>query len=216
MCAEASPSTDLDDDHKLLLRCVLPLLKSRNSGVVLAVASIYQYLGPGGNVEDSLVGKAVVRVMRNHREIQFVVLTNIAVMAAENPAMFRKYIKDFYVAVCAAPGEPCLQPYDSLAAQDTEPAFIRKLKMEILALLVSGENSGLILKEFTRYVADANADFVVASVLAVGRIADAMPDLTPRVLGGLMGLVNHPAEAVVAASVVVIRQLLQRHPANEV
>jgi hypothetical protein len=104
VCAEAAPSTDLDEDHKLLLRCVLPLLKSRNSGVVLAVASIYQYLGPGGNVEDSLVGKAVVRVMRNHREIEFVVLTNIAVMAAENPGMFRKYIKDFYVTVRAYMG----------------------------------------------------------------------------------------------------------------
>lgn len=88
--------------------------------------------------------------------------------------------------------------------------------MEILALLVSGENSGLIMKEFTRYVADADPNFVVACVLAVGRIADSMPDLAPRVLGGLMGLVNHPNESVVAASVVVIRQLLQRHPANDV
>lgn len=88
--------------------------------------------------------------------------------------------------------------------------------MEILAQLVSGENSGLILKEFTRYVADANADFVVASVFAVGRIANAMPELASRVLGGLMSLVNHPNESIVAASVVVIRQLLQSHPANEV
>lgn len=103
-----------------------------------------------------------------------------------------------------------------VCVQDTEPGFIRKLKMEVLASLVSGENSGLVMKEFTRYVADADPAFVVASVLAVGRIADAMPELAPRVLGGLMGLVNHSHERVVAASVVVIRQLLQRHPANEV
>lgn len=225
LCADEEAAAELDPDHKLLLRCVLPLLKSRNSGVVLGVASIYQYLSAGGGVEDNLIGKALVHVMRNHREVEFVVLSNIASIAATNPGMFRKYLKDFYVGVRCVPLRParCVAALECLSCccrllfvQDTEPGFIRKQKMEVLALLVSGENSGLIMKEFTRYVADSDPGFVVASVLAVGRIADAMPDLAPRVLGGLMGLINHPHEGVVAASVVVIRQLLQRHPANEV
>lgn len=97
--AEEGSAVELDDDHKLLLRCVLPLLKSRNSGVVLAVASVYQYMGPGNSLEDGLIGRALVRTMRSHREIEFVMLSNIVSMAASNPGMFRKYIKDFYVAV---------------------------------------------------------------------------------------------------------------------
>jgi vesicle coat complex subunit len=90
------------------------------------------------------------------------------------------------------------------------------MKVDILALLASEENCGLLLKEFTRYVADSNVEFVCVAVQAIGRIADAMPHLAPRILGGLMGLVSHRNETVVAASVVVIRQLLQRHPNNEV
>ena len=90
------------------------------------------------------------------------------------------------------------------------------MKLDILSLLASEDNSGLLLKEFTRYVADSNIEFVTAAVHAIGRIADAMPHLSTRILGGLMGLVSHNSEAVVAASVVVIRQLLQRHPNNEV
>jgi vesicle coat complex subunit len=100
--------------------------------------------------------------------------------------------------------------------QDTEPVFVRTVKLDILVLLASEENCGMLLKEFTRYVADPNPAFVVAAVHAVGRIADSLPHSTSRILGGLMALVNHPQETVVAASVVVIRQLLQRNPDNEV
>lgn len=89
----------MDEDHKLFLRCCMPLLKSRNAGVVLAVASVVQYIGPGNSLEEGLVGKALVRVMRNHREVQFVVLNNILALASASPAMFRKHIKDFYVSV---------------------------------------------------------------------------------------------------------------------
>ena len=37
--------------------------------------------------------------MRNHREIQFVVLSNVVELARQTPDLFRKYIKDFYISV---------------------------------------------------------------------------------------------------------------------
>ena len=58
------------------------------------------------------------------------------------------------------------------------------MKLDILSLLASEDNSGLLLKEFTRYVADSNIEFVTAAVHAIGRIADAMPHLSTRILGG--------------------------------
>ena len=78
---------------------MFPLLKSRNSGVVLAVASLFHYIGTGSSLEQEAVGRALVRVMRNHRGIQFIILSNISVFAATAPNMFRKYLKDFYAAV---------------------------------------------------------------------------------------------------------------------
>ena len=42
---EQDTEGDLDPDHRLALKSSLPLLKSRNSGVVLAVVSLHFYCG---------------------------------------------------------------------------------------------------------------------------------------------------------------------------
>ena len=75
----------LEDDHKLALTSSLPLLKSRNSGVVLAVCSLHYHCGAPTNEERETIGRALVRILRNRPEIQYVVLKSIAVMASERP-----------------------------------------------------------------------------------------------------------------------------------
>ncbi len=54
----------LPEDHALLLRVSLVLLRSRNAGVVLAVAAMHQYIGDGNRVTQHKIGRALVRVMR--------------------------------------------------------------------------------------------------------------------------------------------------------
>jgi AP-3 complex subunit beta len=60
----------LHPDHQLLLRSSLPLLKSRNSGVVLAVCSLHYYCGVSSIDARQKIGKALVRIHRDRREIQ--------------------------------------------------------------------------------------------------------------------------------------------------
>jgi hypothetical protein len=55
-----------------LLRAALPLLQSRNNGVVTAVASLYFYLAP--RAEMPKVGKAMARLLKNPREVRLVVI----------------------------------------------------------------------------------------------------------------------------------------------
>jgi hypothetical protein len=95
----------LQDDHALLLRVCLPLLRSRNSGVVLAVAALHHYVGPRDRAVLGRIGRALVRVMRGHREVTYVVLTNCVEFARAQPDMFRRYLKDFFIAVR---GQRCL------------------------------------------------------------------------------------------------------------
>lgn len=61
----------------LLYRCSLPLLKSRNSGVVLAVCTAHYYCSSRTGSTMNQIAKAMVRILRNRREIQFVVLDAI-------------------------------------------------------------------------------------------------------------------------------------------
>ena len=89
--------SNLDPDHKLILKSSLPLLKSRNAGVVLGVSILHYYCGTQSNKILHQVGKALIRILRNRREIQYVVLNCIRSMSKERPDMFRSYLRDFFM-----------------------------------------------------------------------------------------------------------------------
>lgn len=102
--AEARSAMDedgamLDDDHRLLLRSSLPLMKSRNSGVVLAVCSLHYYCGVTSIKIRSTMGKSLVRIYHDRREIQFVVLNSIRLLVWECPSAFTPFLNDFFVKV---------------------------------------------------------------------------------------------------------------------
>jgi len=182
---------ELDEDHRLLLRSSIPLLKSRNSAVVLAVSTLHYYCGTQSVATCTLIGKSLVRIMRNQREIQYVVLSVISSMATARPGMFLPFLQDFFVRA-------------------TDPSYARKLKLDILTSLVTEDTVGVILREFQAYVRHVDKGFVTMTVRALGRVADAMPSVSEKCLKGLMRLVRSSNEKVVAESVIVIRQLLQQ------
>ena len=90
---------ELDEDHKLLLQSSRPLLKSRNAGVVLAVCSLHYYCGVSSVKARSAIGKALVRIHRDRREIQYVVLSCIRTLVVECPSAFAPFLQDFFVKV---------------------------------------------------------------------------------------------------------------------
>ncbi len=92
---------DVDEDHRLLLRSSLPLLKSRNAAVVMAVCSLHYYCGVSSVKIRSAMGKALVRIHRDRREIQFVVLTSIRTLVQQCPSAFGPFLNDFFVKVCS-------------------------------------------------------------------------------------------------------------------
>ena len=44
---------ELEPDHATLLSSTMPLLRSRNAGVVVAVATLFHYLAPRSQVDES-------------------------------------------------------------------------------------------------------------------------------------------------------------------
>jgi AP-3 complex subunit beta len=179
---------DLDPDHRLLLKSAQPLLQSRNNGVVMAVASLYYYLAP--TMEASKVGKSLVRILRANREVQYVVLSNIASMSATRPGMFEQHLSEFFVDA-------------------GDPEFTRALKLEVLTNIANESNISRILREFKEYVKSEDKAFVTATIQAIGRCASRIEEVTSSCMQGLMALMSNPAEAVIGESVVVIKTLLQ-------
>ena len=163
--------------------------------MVLAVCSLHYYCGAQTEATCAQLGKSLVRISRNRREIAFVVLQAIAAMARERPAMFRPFLPDFFVKA-------------------TDPSFCRTLKLDILTALVDAGNVTPVLRELQSYVKHGDKGFVCAAVCAVGRVADAQPAVAHRCLHGLMGLLACVrSEKVAGQAVVAIRQLLQQRRA---
>lgn len=186
--------SELDEDHRLLLKQASQLLQSSNTGVIVAVSSLMWSLAPCAEL--AKVVKPLVRLARNKRNIQYIVLINIATMASSLPLLFRPYLKDFLIF-----------PH--------EPRYIKDLKLDILTCITSEANIGVLMKEFTCYTQDPDKEFVVKCIQAIGRCAQAMPGIAERCIRGLMALVVKNAHAgVVAQSIVVIRQLLQSQSSN--
>jgi AP-3 complex subunit beta len=94
------PATDsrFQSDHKMALRASMPLLKSRNAAVVLAVCCLHFYCGSSDDANSTAqISKALVRILRNRRETQAVVLRSILAMAQLRPHLFAGYVADFFV-----------------------------------------------------------------------------------------------------------------------
>lgn len=184
---------DLDPDHRLVLRSAFPLLKSRNSGVVLGVCALHYYCSAQGDRNNQQVGKALVRILRNHREIQYVVLTSIHTMARDRPVIFRPFLSEFFV-------------------KSSDPVFNRLLKLDILTSICFKENVTPILKELQVYIKGSNESLAIATVRAVGRVVDCDPDVAGICMEGLMHLLlSSKSENIIGETVTVLRQLIQQN-----
>uniref|UniRef100_A0A8C5WXI1 Adaptor related protein complex 3 subunit beta 2 n=1 Tax=Laticauda laticaudata TaxID=8630 RepID=A0A8C5WXI1_LATLA len=183
----------MDPDHRLLLRNTKPLLQSRNAAVVMSVAQLYFHLAPKAEV--GVIAKALVRLLRSHSEVQFVVLQNVATMSIKRRGMFEPYLKSFYI-------------------RSTDPTQIKILKLEVLTNLANETNISTILREFQTYIRSMDKDFVAATIQAIGRCATNIGRVRDTCLNGLVQLLSNRDELVVAESVVVIKKLLQMQPSQ--
>ena len=187
-------SVPMEPDHRMLLNCCLPLLRSRNSAVVLGVVSLLWNCGKRSRLAMENIVSSLVRLLFQSREVQYYALTAILPLAAESPDYFRPFLDSFFVNSAG------------------DPQYIRLLKLDILTLLVTERNADLVLSEFECYVSHSDKQFVAATIRAVGRIVNQLPSIANHCLEGLTSLMFSSEPVVVAQSVVVTRTILQQHP----
>ncbi|CAF1606473.1 unnamed protein product [Adineta ricciae] len=181
----------MDSDHRLLLRCTKPLLQSRNSAVVMAVAQLYHYVAPRSEIH--VIANALIRLLRHHREIQTIVLKCIASMAEKNKDIFGPFLKAFYV-------------------RSSDSSHVKRYKLEILTTLACATNISTVLRELQTYVLSPDKEFAAQTIHAIGRCASTIPEVTEACLNGLVGYMSKKDETIVAESVVVVKKLLQINP----
>jgi AP-3 complex subunit beta len=186
--SDGVPVPELDADHALLLKQAGQLIYSRNAGVILEVSTMFFALAPEEDCPKVI--KPLVRMVRNRREIAFILLTNISTMASQRPELFRPFMRDFFIS-------------------SSDPRYIRDLKLDILSNIAADSNIGGMLKEFEVYMRDPDKKFVSQVVESLSRCAQLLPEIAERCMDLLMRQVSSREPNVVARSVVSIRQLLQ-------
>ncbi|KAG5441193.1 AP-3 complex subunit beta-2 [Clonorchis sinensis] len=178
----------LQADYALLVNSCRFLLQSRTTAVVVAVAQLLFRLEAKEHFPG--VAKALIRCLRGSREVQYVVLCNIATLSMVHRGLFEPFQRSFYVFA-------------------DDPLQVKLIKLEILTNLVTEATSSTILHEFQHYVNSSDQEFVISTIQAIGRCASSIPQIADICLGGLVRLMSRPDEKVVAECVVILRKLLQ-------
>ncbi|KAK7998305.1 CMGC kinase [Apiospora arundinis] len=172
----------------------VPLLQSRNSGVVLAVARCYANIGTPEYTRTA-VGP-LVALIRSAQDIEQIALYNIVSVCLVHPASFVKYASHFLVR-----------------ATDSAPVW--ELKLEILTLIFPHaplHTKSLILNELEHFSRGTNKALVREAVRAIGRCAQTDPATAPRCLRLLLGQITSLDGTLAAESLTVIRHLIQQDP----
>ncbi|ODA77866.1 hypothetical protein RJ55_06468 [Drechmeria coniospora] len=188
----SSQSQSLHPDLSLLLTSVRPLLQSRNSAVVVAVARCYLEIGTADYL--SLAVGPLVALLRGAHDIRQIALYNTVSVCLVRPADFVKYASHFLV-------------------KSTDTAPVWELKLEILALIFPHSPTqlkSLILKELEHFSRGSNKTLVREAVRAIGRCAQTDTAMAPRCLKLLLGQITSLDGTLAAESLTVIRHLIQQ------
>lgn len=187
---------ELDPDHKLLIASCKNLIFSMNSQVVLSVVTLLHYCAPPSDCLDAI--RALIQFINfSRREITYCILANISTMAADRADLFAGHYKDFFIKFI-------------------EAGFIKELKLDILSKITTDSNVNHILHEFEAYAQAPDIKFRCAAIEAMGRCSSMIPDVAEKTMQSLMSLLSPANQSpdVVASSVVVIRQIIQRNPSR--
>ena len=190
--ARKNPEQMITDDHRLLLRNSWPLLQSRNSAVVMAVAALQFDFAP--SYEHHRCAKALVFCMRSTRSSsEYVILNNVATFAYKYPAVFSSHFTGFFVRA-------------------SDPLHVKCLKLNVLTEIIKEDQIPELLKELQAYLRDNEMSFVSNAIFALGRCAQKYPKIKERILKSLMVLSTHSSDEVSSNSVQVILGIAQSRP----
>lgn len=186
----------LDLDLELLLKSIKPLLQSRNSAVVVAVARCYVNLGTQEYI--NLAIGPLIALSRGPQDIQHIALYNIVSVCLLRPEAFAKYASHFLV-------------------HSTDPPQVWELKLELLTLIFphcGPDIKSLILNELEHFSRDSDKGLVREAVRAVGRCAQSDSLTSARCLRLLLKHITSLDGNLVAESLTVIRHLIQQDPGS--
>ncbi|KAK3166627.1 hypothetical protein QOZ80_1AG0048270 [Eleusine coracana subsp. coracana] len=193
-----------NDDIAILLKSTSPLLWSRNTGVILAAASVHWIMAPIEELK-RIVGP-ILFTLRSSHDAAYVMLGNILVFAKRMPSLFAPFYDDFFINA-------------------SDPYLTRALKLEILTSIATEQSIPAIFEEFQDYIKDPDRKFVADTVAAIALCAQKIPSISSNCIEGLLGLVFYESsisdsvqfdgeDAVLVQAILSIKAIVKMNPVS--
>ena len=180
---------------------IMNVLESRlshnNCAVVLATAKIFLQITLNfpevyQQVLERIKMPLITLISGSSYEVSYVVLSHLHLLVKRAPVLFTEDYKSFF-------------------CHYNDPAYVKRLKIDMLTEVVDPQNTYEIVNELTEYVTDVDIPIAKESIKAVGKIAlkgDALGEIIDRLLQFLgMGI-----DYVTAEALVQVRNILRRFP----
>ena len=186
----AQKHLSVPEDLVLLLRSSWPLLRSRNTGVIVAVVGLN--LDMGNPSVRAHMAEALVFALRSSRQAcHYLLLDSISYLIGLDKALFEQYLSAFFVNV-----------NDSL--------HVRAQKLHALSSIVTPDTVDTLLRELQAYIRDSAEGFVANVVRTIGRVGSEIPKVRKRSLATLVMLTRHPSDLVAAEAVQTVLAMVDR------
>ncbi|KAI8899528.1 Clathrin/coatomer adaptor, adaptin-like protein [Globomyces pollinis-pini] len=184
----------MDPDHALFIHSLKPLLYSQNPLVVLMVTTIFFDLG----MMDLkiLSSRSLMRCLTRPKEEQYMILESIKSFITIDPIPWHPYLKSFAVYT-----------------QETE--VTQNLKLDILDLLLTEDNSLWILSEFQSYARSSNLDLALRSMKVWGRFVTRIPAMAQPTLETLISLLSNGNDNIIGEAIIMIRRILHTENSSQ-
>ncbi|KAH0789492.1 Adaptin N terminal region family protein [Histomonas meleagridis] len=186
------------EEANFLIDRLIPFLKHSNSSVVIgSFRCIYSYLEISKrNVNElfqQIIPPFITLISSESVEIQFVVLRTLTTFVTKYPHILANEVRTFF-------------------CKYNDPSFIRMEKLEIILIICTARNVGLILEELEEYCNSVDVQFVKKTIRIIGKIAIKIPASSRKCIDILMKLVDNKADYAIEQSIVVISNLLRNYP----
>lgn len=200
----------------LLAERISPRLSHSNSAVVLTSIRVILYLMNYISDEKQVTALSkklsppLVTLLSKPPEVQYLALRNAILILQKRPEVLRNDIRVFF-------------------CKYNDPIYVKVTKLELIFMLASKENIGVVLAELReyvdfcfilwgcadcryRYASEIDVHFVRKAVRAIGKLAIKIESAARQCIDTLLELVHAKVPYIVQEATVVIRNIFRKYP----
>uniref|UniRef100_A0A093VNA8 AP complex subunit beta n=1 Tax=Talaromyces marneffei PM1 TaxID=1077442 RepID=A0A093VNA8_TALMA len=200
-CSEVSYGICAKDSGEALLLAerISPRLSHSNSAVVLTSIRVILYLMNYISDEKQVTALSkklsppLVTLLSKPPEVQYLALRNAILILQKRPEVLRNDIRVFF-------------------CKYNDPIYVKVTKLELIFMLASKENIGVVLAELREYASEIDVHFVRKAVRAIGKLAIKIESAARQCIDTLLELVHAKVPYIVQEATVVIRNIFRKYP----